>query len=85
MVIKKVIALILSLIIIAGLFTACGPSNNNGRFVMVYEQDMNAQDTTRIYMDTETGVLYYYVQHNANGGGGLSVLYNADGTIMTGK
>lgn len=52
----------------------------NDRFVTVYSSGPGLQGFT-IFEDTRSGVLYVYYRHGY--GGGLSVLYNADGTVMT--
>ena len=53
----------------------------NDRFITVYSNEPNSFSRFEIFEDVYSGVLYVYVQHGY--GGGLSVLYNADGTVMT--
>lgn len=52
----------------------------NDRFVTVYSSGSGFQGF-KIFEDTRSGVLYVYYRQGY--GGGLSVLYNADGTVMT--
>lgn len=85
---KKIIALFALLLIAALVFTACGTVGDASdevpdRFVKVYNQHGNAWNHSTVYMDMETGVLYYLQKDGY--GAGLTVLYNADGTVMTGK
>ena len=44
------------------------------RFKLIYSETMG---TNQIFVDTVTGVNYYY--HNGGYGGGLTVLLNKDG------
>lgn len=55
-------------------------TSENDRFVTVYSSSSGFQEF-KIFEDTRSGVLYAYYGHGY--GGGLSVLYNADGTVMT--
>ena len=55
----------------------------NDRFITVYSKAPNGVSSFKIFEDVYSGVLYVYYQQGY--GGGLSVLYNADGTVMTAR
>lgn len=61
-----------------GLFQ--NPNNKNPRFVEVYAQTVAGDN--RIFVDTVTGVNYFWHHDNSGYGGaaGLTVLLNPDGT-----
>lgn len=84
-VICVVVVLVLMLALNACDFPDTSETDNPqpGRFVEVYNQGGRAWNHSTIYMDTETGVLYYLQKDGY--GAGLSVLYDADGNVAHGK
>ena len=82
---KRLLAIILVLLIFAAVFASCGASEyeieeDGERFQIIWSKVRPAFHTA-IMEDTETGVLYIlYVNSWCHG---ISVLYNADGTVMT--
>ena len=87
---KKVIAIILSVLFICFIFVGCqtkykATANETKRFVEI-ESDMEMDSSgltvrgNTIYVDRETGVMYlvFYGGNRA----GITVLLNADGTPM---
>lgn len=57
------------------------PDESSGRFVIIDGDLWNFSTYCKVVKDTQTGVLYLFVKSGY--GGGLSVIYNADGTVMT--
>ena len=66
------------------LLCACGPAKKenetyNGKFIVLEEYEMfNVNLTQYILYDPETMVMYIFIKGYKSGG--LSVIYNADGT-----
>jgi len=66
------------------LLSACGPAKEenvtyNGKFIVLEEYEMfNDNLTQYILYDPETMVMYIFVKSYKSGG--LSVIYNSDGT-----
>ena len=58
-----------------------GEAIENNRFEIVYEYIRSGSNGQVIIKDTKTGVLY--LQSFQYGKSGVTVLYNADGSIMT--
>ena len=79
------VVLVLMLVLNACGFPNASETDNPqpDRFVVVYKQNESAWNDSTIYMDTETGVLYYLQRYGQ--GTGLSVLYDADGNVARGK
>lgn len=87
-----IVLLLVAFVATAVMLSGCGqPSDaatsdestsGNDRFVTVYSSGFGSQGF-KIFKDTRSGVLYAYYRQGY--GGGLSVLYNADGTVMTGR
>ena len=73
---KKILCLIL-IIVMALTLVGCGKANANSseRIQRIYDDGL-----FQIYKDTETGVHYLFSYQR----GGLTVMFNADGTPYTG-
>ena len=73
---KKLISLVLALVLIFALVGCTGASSGNettsDRFVKVYSDGSN-----RIYVDSETNVMYFW--HCGGYSGGLSVMLDKNG------
>lgn len=72
---KKQYAFVIVAALIAMAIALCGC---NGRGEHLKEENGENAGLT-VYVDPETGVEYVYRQHGY--GGGMSVRYNADGTV----
>ncbi len=83
---NKVISALIAFIVIISLFTGCCKNNkkeyaeSDDRFSVVYSKD-TFFSYEALYVDNYTGVLYYWVHKGY--AGGLTVLYNPDGSVMT--
>ncbi len=79
---KKLIALLLCLVMVVSLFAGCGAVEESGggysitnRFESVwYDYD------SEIFVDTETGVMYFY--YDGYNAGGLTVMVDAEGNPL---
>lgn len=84
---RRVFAAVLAVIFIVLCLSGCRseireyPQEFSGSFVIVDESLLNFSSYCKVVKDTQTGVLYLFVKSGY--GGGLSVMYNADGTVMT--
>lgn len=80
---KRVFAVFLVVLLFAAILSGCEehtPGDRDTRFNII-SKSLSSGDRFVVFEDTDTGVMYvFYKSHN---GGGLSVLYNPDGTIMT--
>lgn len=80
---KKIIAIVLSAILICIMLCGCKGSGDraftSNRFeIITYQHDINYEET--ILYDRETGVMYVWVREGY--GGGLSPLYDSEGNVM---
>lgn len=87
---KAAVICVVVMLVLMLVLNACGFPNTSetdnpqpDRFVVVYKQNGQAWNDSTIYMDTETGVLYYLQRYGQ--GVGLFVLYDADGNVARGK
>ena len=80
---RIVICILLILLVIVPLFSGCdgrGGENSDDRFVTVHvKAGFNGGEA--VIADKATGVMYLFEKFGY--GGGLSVMYNPDGTVMT--
>lgn len=80
---KRVLAVFLVVLLFAAILSGCKvyvPGDCDTRFNIISES-LTGDGGFVVFEDTETGVMYVF--YKAHSGGGLSVLYNPDGTIMT--
>ena len=85
---KNKIVLIVLLISTLFTFSSCKNSTSNqtlnkNEFSLSRTERINANEVVSIMVDKETGVNYIFFKIGY--GGGMSVRYNADGTIYTSK
>lgn len=84
--IKRFVCIVLALLVVSVSFSGCGNSSldledpEGERFIRVYYQGEYAHHT-KVYVDTYTGVMYLY--NREYNSGGLTVMYNNDGSILT--
>lgn len=89
-ILKTAVICVVVVLVLMLVLSACGFENTSetdnpqpDRFIEVYKQNGHGWDYSTIYMDTVTGVLYYFQKDGY--GAGLSVLYDADGNVAHGK
>ena len=81
---KRVFAVFLVVLLFAAILSGCGehtPGDRDTRFNVISESYSDDGVFVRVFEDTDTGVMYVF--YKVYYGGGLSVLYNPDGTVMT--
>lgn len=80
---KRVFAVFLVVLLFAAILSGCerhAPGDRDTRFNII-SKSLGGDGGFVVFEDTDTGVMYVF--YKAYYGGGLSVLYNADGTVMT--
>ena len=82
---KKILALILAVLLVLCLFTACEPSAGDNIFVSPRFQVLSCETKNTLHeviaVDRATNVMYLVFYSNYIGG--ITPLYNQDGSIMT--
>ena len=80
---KRILAVFLVVLLFAAVLSGCEehtPGDRDARFNIISES-LRGDGGFVVFEDTDTGVMYVF--YKGYDGGGLSVLYNPDGTIMT--
>ena len=79
---KKLIALLLCLVMVVSLFAACGaPEEGDGGYSITNRFESVWYDhDSEIFVDTETGVMYFY--YDGYNVGGLTVMVDAEGNPL---
>lgn len=81
---KIIIIFVVMLLLTVITLTLCSCQKEDpqvtGRFVKVGSQSLDANHSVTIFYDSETKVMYVFYKSGYSGG--LSPLYNADGTLM---
>lgn len=80
---KRILAVFLVVLLFAAVLSGCEehtPGNYDTRFHIIYES-LSGDGGFVVFEDTDTDVMYVF--YKGYDGGGLSVLYNPDGTVMT--
>lgn len=80
---KRILAVFLVVLLFVAVLSGCEehtPGDRDTRFNIISES-LSGDGGFVVFEDTDTGVMYVF--YEVHQGGGLSVLYNPDGTVMT--
>lgn len=76
---KKIIVFVLALVMCAVIFTGCGGTKENSRFVII-DSDVESENriSSALYADKQTNVVYWFTKSGY--GQTMTVMLNSDGT-----
>lgn len=76
---KKIIVFVLALVMCAVIFTGCGGTKENSRFVII-DSDVESEGrlSSALYADKQTNVVYWFTKSGY--GQTMTVMLNSDGT-----